>query len=213
MWHGSGWFSYMRSGDQKPQVTRQLLARVLAYARPYMAQIIGMLVAILATTGLSLLAPLIFRRMIDKVLPAKDVRQLILLAVALLAIPIVSGLIGVVQRRWTSAVGEGVIYDLRVALFARLQRMSLRFFTNTKVGELMSRLNNDVVGAQNAISNTIVNIVTNLIQAAAVLLVMLTLEWRLTIVSVLILPFFILAARQLGTRLRDISRQQMDANA
>ncbi len=213
MWHGGGWFSYMRSGDQKPQVTRKLLARVLAYARPYTAQIIGMLVAILATTGLSLVSPLIFRRMIDKVLPAKDIRQLILLAIALLAIPIVSGLIGVIQRRWNSAVGEGVIYDLRVALFARLQRMSLRFFTNTKVGELMSRLNNDVVGAQNAISNTIVGIVTDVVQAIAILIVMLTLEWRLTILSILILPLFIIVAQRLGTVLRDIARRAMELNA
>ncbi len=106
-----------------------------------------------------------------------------------------------------------MIYDLRVALFARLQRMSLRFFTNTRLGELMSRLNNDVVGAQNAISNTIVGILTNLIQASAVLLVMLSLEWRLTIISVLILPLFILATRRMGNRLRDIARQAMDANA
>ena len=103
-----------------------------------------------------------------------------------------------IQRRLNATVGEGVIYDLRVALFSRLQRMSLRFFTNTKVGELMCRLNNDVVGAQNAISNTIVGIVTNIIQAVAILAVMLTLEWRLTIVSVLILPLFILVARRLG---------------
>src|SRR5512147_1122660 len=202
MWHGSGWFSYMRSGDQKPQVTRQLLGRVLAYARPYAGQIIGMLVAILLTTGLSLLSPLIFRTMIDKVLPAKDINRLILLAAGLLLIPVISGAISVVQRRWNSAVGEGVIYDLRVALFARLQRMSLRFFTNTKVGELMSRLNNDVVGAQNAISNTIVGIVTNLIEAIALLAIMLTLEWRLTVVSVLILPLMIIAARKLGNVLR-----------
>jgi ATP-binding cassette subfamily B protein len=91
--------------------------------------------------------------------------------------------------------------------------MSLRFFTNTKVGELMSRLNNDVVGAQNAISNTIVNIVTSLIEAIALLVVMLTLEWRLTVVSVLILPLFIVAAQKLGTVLRDIARQGMDMNA
>src|SRR5512140_1167354 len=213
MWHGYGWMSAMRSGDQKPQVTRQLLARVLAYARPYMAQIIGMLIAILATTGLSLLSPLIFRRMIDKVLPAKDTHQLILLAIALLGIPVISGLINVLQRRWNSAVGEGVIYDLRVALFARLQRMSLRFFTNTKVGELMSRLNNDVVGAQNAISNTIVGIITNIIEAVALLVVMLSLEWRLTIVSVLILPLFIIVARRLGNTLRDIARKAMEMNA
>ena len=201
MWHGGGWFSYMRSGDQKPQVTRQLLVRVLAYARPYTKQIIGMLVTILLSTGLSLVSPLIFRTMIDKVLPAKDLNRLVMLAVALLLIPVVNGLISVMQRRWNAAVGEGVIYDLRVALFARLQRMCLRFFTNTKVGELMSRLNNDVVGAQNAISNTIVGIITNIVEAVAILAVMLTLEWRLTILSVLILPFFIVAAQRLGTRL------------
>jgi ATP-binding cassette subfamily B protein len=203
----------MRSGDQKPQVTRQLLSRVLAYARPYTRQIIGMLVTILLSTGLSLVSPLIFRTMIDKVLPARDLNKLVMLAVALLLIPVVNGLISVVQRRWNAAVGEGVIYDLRVALFARLQRMSLRFFTNTKVGELMSRLNNDVVGAQNAISNTIVGIITNVVEAVAILGVMLTLEWRLTILSVLILPFFIVAAQRLGTVLRDIARRAMDMNA
>jgi ATP-binding cassette subfamily B protein len=213
MWHGGGWFMYMRGADEKPKVTRALLLRVLSYARGYWWHIIGMLVTILLTTGLSLLTPLIFRNMIDKVIPAKDIHQLIMLALALLAIPAVSGGINVVQRQLNATVGEGVIYDLRSALFARLQRMSLRFFTNTKVGELMSRLNNDVVGAQNAISNTIVNIVTNLIEAVALLAVMFSLEWRLTLVSVLILPLFIIAARRLGTVLRDIARQAMEMNA
>jgi ATP-binding cassette subfamily B protein len=213
MWHGGGWFMYMRSGDEKPKVTRELLLRVLAYARGYWWHIAGMLVTILLTTGLSLLTPLIFRNMIDVVIPAKDTQRLILLGVGLLAIPAVTGGINVIQRRLNATVGEGVIYDLRSALFARLQRMSLRFFTNTKVGELMSRLNNDVVGAQNAISNTIVNIVTNIIEAIALLIVMFTLEWRLTLVSVLILPLFIIAARRLGTVLRDIARQGMEMNA
>jgi ATP-binding cassette subfamily B protein len=213
MWHGGGWFMYMRSGDEKPKVTRELLKRVLAYARGYWWHIGGMLVTISLTTGLSLLTPLIFRNMIDVVIPAKDVNRLILLGVALLLIPAVTGGINVIQRRLNSTVGEGVIYDLRSTLFARLQRMSLRFFTNTKTGELMSRLNNDVVGAQNAISNTIVNIVTNLIEAIALIAVMLTLEWRLTLVSVLILPLFIIAAQRLGTVLRDIARQAMETNA
>jgi ATP-binding cassette subfamily B protein len=213
MWHGSAWYISMRQGDEKPKVTKQLLLRVLSYARGYWWHIAGMLVTILLTTGLSLLTPLIFRNMIDVVIPAKDTNKLILLGVALLAIPAVTGLINVFQRRLNATVGEGVIYDLRSTLFARLQRMSLGFFTNTKVGELMSRLNNDVVGAQNAISNTIVNIVTNLIEAIALLAVMLTLEWRLTIVSVLILPLFIIAAQRLGTVLRDIAREAMDHNA
>lgn len=211
--HGGGWFAYMRSGDEKPKVTKELLLRVLTYAREYWWHIAGMLVTILLTTGLSLLTPLIFRNMIDVVLPAKDTQRLIWLGVALLGIPIIEGGINVIQRRLNAAVGEGVIYDLRSTLFARLQRMSLRFFTNTKTGELMSRLNNDVVGAQNAISNTIVSIVTNLIEAIALLAVMLTLEWRLTIVSVLILPLFIIAAQKLGVVLRDIAREAMDHNA
>src|SRR5512147_576360 len=211
--HGYGWFAYMRSGDEKPKVTRELLLRVLAYARGYWWHIAGMLVTILLTTGLSLLTPLIFRNMIDKVIPAKDVHRLILLGLALLAIPAVTGVINVIQRRLNATVGEGVIYDLRSSLFARLQRMSLRFFTNTKVGELMSRLNNDVVGAQNAISNTIVGIATNIVEAAAILAVMLTLEWRLTLASLIILPLFIFFAQRLGTVLRDIARRQMELNA
>ncbi|GAB4418906.1 MAG: ABC transporter ATP-binding protein [Anaerolineales bacterium] len=213
MFHG-GWFRYVRSGDEKPQkVTKELLLRVLAYARPYWWHIGGMLVTITLTSALALISPLIFRELIDTVLPSKDLDRLTVFAVALLLVPIVSGGINVVQRRLNAIVGEGVIYDLRSALFSRLQRMSLRFFTNTKVGELMSRLNNDVVGAQNAISNTIVGIVTNFIQAAAILTVMLTLEWRLTVVSVLILPLFFITARILGAKLRDIAREAMDLNA
>ncbi len=213
MFHGGGFWSYLRSGDQKPKVTRDLLLRVLAYARPYWNQIGGMLVMILLSAGVSLVSPLIFRNLIDQVLPQKDMGRLVILAIALMVLPIFSGLLGVIQRRLNAAVGEGVIFDLRVALFGRLQRMSLRFFTNTKSGELMSRLNNDVVDAQNAISNTIVNIITNIVEAVAILAVMLTLEWRLTIVSVLILPLFILAAQKLGTTLRDTARQAMDLNA
>lgn len=208
-----GWFQSIRAGDEKPKVTRELLLRVLAYAKPYWWHIAGMLVTILISTGLSLLTPLIFRNMIDVVLPAKDTQRLLWLGLALLFIPALSGGINVIQRRLNSTVGEGVIYDLRAALFSRLQRMSLRFFTNTKTGELMSRLNGDVVGAQNAISNTIVNIATNLVEAIALLAVMLTLEWRLTLVSILILPLFILTAQRLGTILRNIAREAMDTNA
>ena len=213
MWHGGGWFMYMRQGDEKPTLTRELLLRVLAYARPYWWHIAGMLVTILIGTGLSLVGPLIFRQMIDVVLPSKDINQLIWYALALLLIPIVDGVIGVFQRRLNATVGEGVIFDLRSALFARLHRMSLRFFTNTKVGELMSRLNNDVVGAQNAISNVITDIITDLIRTVALLIVMLTLEWRLTLLSLIIIPLIIFFARRLSVALRELSRKGMELNA
>ena len=208
-----GWWMSMKQGDEKPTITRELLLRVLTYARGYWWHIGGMLVTILLTTALSLLTPLIFRNMIDVVIPNKDINGLMLLSLSLLLIPALTGGINVIQRRLNSTVGEGVIYDLRSSLFSKLQRMSLRFFTNTKPGELMSRLNSDVVGAQNAISNTIVNIVTNFIEAIGLLIVMLTLEWRLTLVSILILPLFIIAAQRLGNILRDIARASMETNA
>jgi ATP-binding cassette subfamily B protein len=201
------------NSPDKIKFTWQLLLRALYYARPYRWLIGGMLLLILAHTGLMLLTPLILRDLIDKTIPAQDIHRLTLLAGALLLIPALDGVLTVAQRRISARVGEGVICDLRQALYANLQRMSLRFFTNTKVGELMSRLNNDVIGAQNAISSTIVNIVTQMVQAVAILAVMMTFEWRLTLISVAILPLFILAARMLGRRLRDIARKQMQANA
>ena len=211
--HGGGWWGYLSASSDKPQVTWGLMKRVLGYSYPYRWQITGMLSLILINTGLTLLTPLILRRLIDVTLPAKDIRGLVTLSLGLLFIPALGGGLNVIQRRLNAGIGEGVIYDLRVALYAHLQRMSLRFFTNTKIGELMSRLNNDVIGAQNAVSNTIVSIITNLIQASAVLVVMLSLEWRLTLVSILVMPLFLLAARKLGARLRDIAREAMDLNA
>jgi ATP-binding cassette subfamily B protein len=211
--HGGGMWSYIQSSEEKPKVTWQLLGRVMAYAKPYQNQIIGMLILILINTGLNLLTPLVIRDLIDHTIPQKNISRLIYLATALLLIPSLGGLLIVFQRRLNAMIGEGVIFDLRVGLFSRLQQMSLRFFTTTKVGELISRLNNDVVGAQNAISNTIVSIITNIVQTVAVLAVMLTLEWHLTLISIIILPLFFYAARKMGGRLRDIARSGMEANA
>lgn len=214
MMRGGGWFRYMHGYEaEKPNVSRRLLLRVLAYAQPYRLHIIGMLGTILLTTFLGLLNPLIFREIIDSALANKDLDHLHLLALGLVLIPLISGGIRIIQRKLNVSIGEGVIYDLRVSLYHHLQQMSLRFFTNTRTGELMSRLNNDVVGAQNAISNTIVSIVTNVITVIATLAMMLALEWRLTILGVLVLPFFILIARRLGKRLKAIAREQMAYNA
>jgi len=201
------------SPDEKPKITRGLLKRVWSYARPYRWLVLWMLVLTLATTGLGLLTPLILRDLIDITLPDKNISRLSWLIAALLTIPLLTSFLNVVLRRYNSRVGEGVISDLRLAMFSHLQRMSLSFFTHTKSGELMSRLNNDVIGAQTAISNTFVSIVTSLIQAIVVFSVMITLEWRLALISVAILPLFFWAAQHLGNRLRDIARNQLDQNA
>lgn len=213
MWQGN-WWSYISNDEtKKPQVTRALIRRVMQYAYPYRGQIALMLLAILITTVLGILTPQIFRDLIDYTLPRGDVQRLNLLALALIAIPVLSGVIRVFLRHLNSQVGEGVIYDLRVALFKHLQQMSLRFFTNTKSGELMSRLNNDVIDAQRAISNTIVEIITNIFTVVLTMGVMLAMEWRLTILGVMVVPFFIFVARRIGNTLRDIAREQMKYNA
>src|SRR4051794_3961615 len=179
MW-GGGWWVYAWGSDQDNSkgVTWPLVKRVIGYARPYWFKIVLTLVTILITTGLGLLTPLIFRDLIDNALPKGDAQRLNFLALGLVLIPLIVSIVGMYSRPLNAEIGEGVIFDLRTALYTHLQRMSLRFFTNTKVGELMSRLNNDVVNAQSAISDTLVSMVVNVVQVVAVLGVMLAMDWR-----------------------------------
>jgi ATP-binding cassette subfamily B protein len=207
------WRSYIDASDEKPHLSWDLVKRVLGYGKPYTWRLIGSLLSILAYTGVALLSPLILRHLIDYAIPEKDLQRLVLAAVGLLILPIISGLFQVITRRLVAQVGEGVIYDLRVSLYQHLQRMSLRFFTHTQLGELISRLNNDVIGAQTAISRTLVTLVTSFIEVIATLAVMLILEWRLTLMGIIILPLFIVTARRLGRVFRDIARRQMEMNA
>lgn len=148
--HGGGWWVYISHDEkqQRPVITRALLWRVWQFARPYRLKIIWLLLTILLITGLTLVSPLLVRSLIDDAIPNSDYRLLTWLAIGMVAIPIVNGGIGVFQRSLNSQIGEGVIYDLRRALYEHMQQMSLRFFTQSRTGELMSRLNNDVVGAQ-----------------------------------------------------------------
>ncbi|MDX2138899.1 MAG: ABC transporter ATP-binding protein [Chloroflexota bacterium] len=207
-------YAYPHSdGDGKANWSWALLRRVFAYAAPYRGALILTFVLIMIQSALGLLTPLIFRDLIDSTLPNGDAERLNWLAFGLIAIPIATSVMGIIIRRLNARIGEGVIYDLRRGLFAHLQGMSLRFFTNTKTGELMSRLNNDVVNAQNAISNTIIGTVTQTIQLVATLAVMLALEWRLTLLGLLVLPIIYYPARTIGIRLREVARQQMDINA
>ena len=213
--HRGGYGYMMRHGDDnpRPQVSGTLLRRVLGYARPYWWRMGLLLAIILATIGLGLLTPLVLRDLIDRTLPAGDVGRLNLLAAVLIAIPAVSALLRVWQRALDAAIGAGIIFDLRNALYAHLQRMSLRFFTTNKSGELVSRLNNDVTGAQNAVTNTLVDVTTNAISVAATLAVMLALEWRLTLLGMAVLPAFLLLGKRFSKALREASRKLMEHNA
>lgn len=213
--HGGGWWAYFSHNEKedRPSVTLQLLKRVWVFARPYRWKVVLLLLTIFTISALSLLPPLLFKQLIDVALPNNDTRLLNLLALAMVTIPILNGLIGIIQRRVSAQVGEGVIYDLRRSLYDHMLRMSLRFFTKTRTGELMSRLNNDVIGAQRAVTGTLITIVSNIATLVSVLAVMFAIEWRLTLLGLAILPLFAIPARRVGRKLRDIRRRSMELNA
>ena len=215
MYGGGGYHYMMRLGDDnpRPQVSRKLLRRVFGYARPYWPRMLVLLAIIIGSIGLGLLTPLVLRDLIDRTLPAGDVRRLNLLAAILIAIPAANALLRIWQRALDASIGSGIIFDLRCALYAHLQRMSLRFYTTNKSGELVSRLNNDVVGAQNAVTNTLVDVITNVISVSATLAVMLALEWRLTLLGMAVLPAFLLLGKRFSKALRETSRKLMEHNA
>lgn len=215
MMHGGGWWRFLSYDESKgkAQVDRALLSRVWAYARPYLGLISLNLVAIIFISLLELIPPLLYRDLFDTVIPNADYARLNWLGLGMVLIPIVSNLIGVGERYLGARIGEGIIFDLRQGMYEHLQRMSLRFFTHTKSGEIISRFNNDVVGAQSAITSTVPSIVTNGLTLITTLVVMLSIEWRLTLLSVAVLPLFLLPARRVGRVLRDIRRQAMEYNA
>ncbi|MFZ4814851.1 MAG: ABC transporter ATP-binding protein [Phototrophicaceae bacterium] len=196
-----------------PRMTWALIRRVMGYARPYWGQTALVLILLLISTGIGLAAPLIIRDLLDNALPNANLNRLNLLAFGLLAIPFVTALVSIWQRWLNAQIGEGIIFDLRVALYRHMQQMSLRFFTHTRLGELISRLNDDVVNAQNAISSSIVEIITNFLRVVATLAIMLTLEWRLTLIGLLVLPLFIWFSNRVGQRLRAVVREAMEVNA
>ncbi len=216
--HG-GWWSYLRYDEEQgqPTVDRTLLRRVLGYGRPYVKPLVVVLATIIVISLVSLAPPLIMRQLLDVAIPegiaTGSLRGVTILGLLMVAVPVVNGVVGIVQRWASAAVGEGIIYDLRRQLFSHLHRMSLGFFTASRTGELMSRLNDDVVGAQNAVTGTFVTLASNMVTVALTLGVMLDLEWRLTLLAVAILPFFIVATRRVGKLLRVVRREQMEHNA
>ena len=215
MFHQSGWWSYVRYDEDqdRPTMDRALLRRVFGYAKTYRWQITVVVVTIFLISFLTVLQPRVVRSLIDTGIPTEDLGLVTWLGLALIGIALGNGVIGVAQRRASASMGEGIIFDLRCELYGHLQRMSLGFFTATRTGEVMSRLNNDVVGAQQAVTGTFVTLLANVVSTIMVLIAMAQLEWRLTLLSVAILPLFIAVSRRVGRMLRLVRRDQMEHNA
>jgi ATP-binding cassette, subfamily B, bacterial len=215
VFHGGGWFNYLQYDEDqdRPDIDRALLGRVWGYGRPYRGPLIGVLVTVFIIAGLQVVPPLLIREIVDVAIPEADLAALTLLGLGMLAVPLLSALVGIAQRYWSARAGEGIIFDLRRQLFEHLESMSLRFFTATKTGELMSRLNNDVVGAQQAITGTFVSILSNLVSVIVILIVMVRADWRLTALAIVALPLFVIPARRVARLLRRVTEQQMEHNA
>jgi len=208
----------LRSFSREQDVKNQKLApgtvgRIVRFAAPYKRELSLFLVLVVLDALIVVATPLLFKVIIDRgVVPGRpDVVTKIALAVAGLAV--VDALLSLAQRWFSARIGEGLIYDLRTKVFTHVQRMPIAFFTRTQTGALISRLNNDVIGAQQAFTSTLSGVVSNVISLVLVAGTMFYLSWQITAISLVLLPVFILPARLVGARLQAITRESMQLNA
>ena len=194
-------------------IGRETRRRVWGFARPYRSMIVGFLGTITASSLLGVVPPLLFREIIDGAIARGDRGWLTILGLLVVAAALAQAALGLVERWASATVGEGLIFDLRVELFDHVQRLPLSFFTRTQTGALVSRLNNDVIGAQRALTGTLGTVVANAITALTTLVTLFLLEWRVTLLALLLLPVFILPARRVGRTVADITREGMNLNA
>lgn len=195
------------------KVQKGMVRRIARFARPYRWQLLGFMGAIFAGSVMTLIPPLLFRSIIDDIIPDSSRSRLHLFAILLVAAALAAALAAYLERLWSARIGEGLIFDLRVSLYDHVQRQPILFFTRAQTGALISRMNNDVIGAQRAFTSTLGQVAGNGILLILTLFTMLLLEWRLTLMAFLILPLFIIPTRRVGRRLQKIVRNQMEDNA
>ncbi|MEX1169597.1 MAG: ABC transporter ATP-binding protein [Chloroflexota bacterium] len=183
------------------------LRRIVAFFAPYRAQVVVVLVAILLTSFIGLINPILLKLLIDEAIPRLDFGLLNLYVGLMIGLPIVSGLIGVGQAYLNNVIGQNVMQDLRGALYGHLQRMPLRFFTETRTGEIQSRLANDVGGVQSVVTDTASSVTSNLAIAISTIIAMFIIDWRLTFLSLGLTPFFLYLTYRVGKVRREVSEE------
>jgi len=196
-----------------PERRGRTVRRILAFFRPYRVRVAAVVVAIVATSLLGLINPILLKLLIDDAIPNLDFSRLNLYVGLMIAVPIVSGLIGIGQSYLNNLIGQRVMQDLRAALYAHLQRMPLRFFTETKTGEIQSRLANDVGGVQGVVTDTASSVASNLAVAIGTIVAMVIIDWRLTLLSLGLLPFFMYLTYRVGKVRREVSTETQEALA
>ena len=213
----STWMSF-RSLTQDQSVKNQklkpgTLKRIAKFAIPYKVSLIFFLITVVIDAFLVVATPLLLRKLIDDGVIPKNGELVTKLAFAVGVIAVLDALFSMAGRWFSSRIGEGLIYDLRKQIFEHVQRQSIAFFTRTQTGALISRLNSDVIGAQQAFTSTLSGVISNLLSLILVAATMLTLSWQITLVSLVLLPVFLLPTKWVGRKLQGYTRQSFDINA
>src|SRR6478752_1410296 len=208
----------MRGFRMDPSITRQKLKpgtirRIAAYARPYRMYLAVFLLATAVDPVITVVNPLLLRDIIDHGILGRNEQLVILLACAVAAVAIFDAALGFVIRWFSARIGEGLIYDLRTQVFDHVQRQPIAFFTRAQTGSLVSRLDGDVVGAQQAITSTLSGVLSNLLSLVVILIALFYLSWQVSVIALVLIPLFILPARLVGRRMQRLTRESMQLNA
>ena len=195
------------------RVSRGTVRRILGYARPYRVIIAIFLGTLVVTSLLSVAQPLLFKRIVDDGISVGNTSLVTWTALAIAGLAIADAAFGIVSRWYSARIGEGLIFDLRTQVYDHVQHQSIAFFTRAQTGALISRLNSDVIGAQQAFTSTLGGVLGNLISVSVVLVAMFALSWQITLASLILVPLFLLPARYMGRRLQSLTREQMGLNA
>ncbi|MDW4906397.1 ABC transporter ATP-binding protein [Streptomyces sp. ADMS] len=206
-------YSVMNAQQERRPFARATLRRIAEFARPHRRRITRFVVLSVLTALLAVATPVLAGRVVDTIVSGGDESTVVRLALLIALIAVAEAALGILGRWLSSTLGEGLILDLRTAVFDHVQRMPVAFFTRTRTGALVSRLNNDVIGAQRAFSNTLSGVVSNFVTLVLTLAVMLTLSWQITLLALVLLPVFVIPARRMGSRMAKLQREAADLNA
>ncbi len=205
--------SVMTAQQERRPLARATLRRIGAFARPHRRRIARFVALGVVTALLAVATPVLAGRVVDVIVSRGDQGTVVRLALLIALIAVAEAAFGILGRRLSATLGEGLILDLRTAVFDHVQRMPVAFFTRTRTGALVSRLNNDVIGAQRAFSNTLSGVVSNVVTLLLTLAVMLTLSWQITLLALVLLPVFVVPARRMGSRMARMQREAATLNA
>jgi len=197
----------------RTRLQRSVVRRILSYALPYRSLIVLFLITVTVASVLAVAQPLLFRRIVDEGISVGDAGLVTWTAILIAALAFADAGLGLVGRWYSARIGEGLIFDLRTEVYDHMQRQSVAFFTRAQTGALVSRLNSDVIGAQQAFTSTLGGVVGNIITLVIVLVAMFALSWQITLLALVLLPLFLIPARYMGRTLQALTREQMQTNA